>query len=67
MRTTLDLDDDLMIELLRRLPGRSKTSAIEQAIAGYLDRHAVTELVQLAGTLDLNDASTELRALDRSS
>lgn len=32
MRTTLDIDDDLLDALLSRHPGTSKTQAIEDAI-----------------------------------
>lgn len=67
MRTTLDLDDELMSELQRRLPGVSKTSAVEQAIAAFLDRHAVDQLTRLAGTLEIDDVSAELRGRDRMS
>lgn len=67
MRTTLDLDDELMAELRRRLPGVSKTSAVEQAIAAFLDRHTVDRLTRLAGTLEIEDVSAELRARDRMS
>lgn len=66
MRTTLDLDDDLVRELLARLPGRSKTSAIETAIETFLERHSIAGLIELAGTLDIDDVSAELRARDRS-
>lgn len=67
MRTTLNLDDELLGELLRRLPGVSKTSAIETAIATFLERHTVEAITRLAGTMDLQDVSGELRALDRTS
>lgn len=67
VRTTLDLDDELMGELLSRLPGVSKTSAIEQAIAAFLDRHTVAKLTALAGTMEVEDVSAELRSRDRTS
>lgn len=67
MRTTLDLDDDLMTELLQRLPGVSKTSAVERAITAFLDRHTVEQLTRLAGTMEIEDVSSELRARDRTS
>lgn len=67
VRTTLDLDDELMGELLSRLPGVSKTSAIEQAITAFLDRHTVAKLTALAGTMEVEDVSAELRSRDRTS
>jgi hypothetical protein len=65
MRTTLDIDDDLMATLLARLPGRSKTDAIEHAIGAFLAGDAVDRLKMLAGTMEIEDVSRELRQLDR--
>jgi hypothetical protein len=65
IRTTLDIDDDLMTTLLDRLPGRSKTDAIEHAIERFLADDAVARLRGLAGTMEIEDVSHELRELDR--
>lgn len=67
MRTTLDLDDDLMAALLARHPGVSKTDAIERAVREYLSIDAATRLRQLGGTMELEDRSAELRSGDRHS
>jgi Arc/MetJ family transcription regulator len=66
IRTTLDIDDDLMATLLARLPGRSKTEAIEFAIGSFLSSDAVGRLKSLAGTLEIEDLSRQLRRVDRS-
>ncbi|HLG73263.1 MAG TPA: type II toxin-antitoxin system VapB family antitoxin [Chloroflexota bacterium] len=65
MRTTLDLDDALVKTLLERYPGRSKTEAIEEALRQHLETDAVRRLMDLAGTLDVEDLSGTLRAADR--
>ncbi len=65
IRTTLDIDDDLMRTLLDRLPGRSKTDAIEHAIEVFLADDAVDRLKSLADTMEIEDLSHELRMLDR--
>jgi hypothetical protein len=54
-----------MATLLARLPGRSKTSAIEHAVAAFLAGDAVDRLRALAGTMEVEDLSQELRRLDR--
>ena len=54
-----------MTTLLDRLPGRSKTEAIEHAISAFLATTAVDRLKALAGTLEIEDVSTELRRVDR--
>jgi hypothetical protein len=64
IRTTLDINDELITTLLARLPGRSKTDAIEHAIEAFLANDSVERLKQLAGTMDVEDLSHELRRLD---
>lgn len=65
MRTTLDLDDRLLDALMSRMPGASKTEAIEEAVRSYLADDAASRLRALAGNLDIEDVSAELRAVDR--
>jgi Arc/MetJ family transcription regulator len=65
MRTTLDLNDDLMAALMRRHPGATKTRAVEQAIASHLRTDALAKLRDLARRIDIEDASSELRKIDR--
>ena len=65
MRTTLEIDDDLMTALLARHPGVSKREAVEQAIRSYLQSDAISRIRALAGTLDIEDVSEELRRIDR--
>lgn len=65
MRTTLDLDDGLMEALLARFPGVSKTKAIEEALRRYLARESAEALRRMAGRVEIEDVSAELRRLDR--
>jgi Arc/MetJ family transcription regulator len=65
MRTTLDLDDELLAALLARHPGASKKEAVERAIREYLADDAVSRLRALAGSFPIEDVSLELRARDR--
>lgn len=67
MRTTLDLDDRLLAALTARLPGVSKTDAIQRAVRFYLTHDAADQLRQLAGTLEIEDISGHLRRTDRTS
>lgn len=65
MRTTLDLDDALMVRLLRRFPGEPKTRAVERAIEAYLLDQAYREILELEGAFpDIVDTSDEGDALD---
>lgn len=67
MRTTLDLDDVLLAALRARLPGVSKTEAIQRAVRFYLIHDAADQLRQLSGTLDIEDVSARMRRRDRRS
>lgn len=67
MRTTLDLDDALLAALIARYPGVSKTEAIQRAVRFFLTHDAVEQLRQLAGTVDVEDVSEQLRRADRRS
>ncbi len=67
MRTTLDIDDALMEALLNRMPGVSKTAAIERALETFLSNDATTRLRGLAGKLEIEDVSATLRRQDRTS
>jgi hypothetical protein len=67
MRTTLDIDDELMRSLMARHPGESKTRAVESAISEHLRRGAVEWVLENAGQFEIEDVSAELRAIDRHS
>ena len=49
MRTTLDLDDDLVREALRETGARSKTDVIEMGLRALLERAARQRLKALYG------------------
>ena len=61
----MDLDDELMAVLLARYPGASKTEAVEKAIREYLSMDAAARALALAGRLDVDDVSSEMRRRDR--
>ena len=65
MRTTLDIDDELLHSLLARHPSASKREAVERAIRDYLARDAASRTRALAGRVDVQDLSADLRAADR--
>ena len=65
MRMTLDLDEHLMSSPTACHPGESKTKAVEAAIADHVRRGAVDWLLENAGSIEIDDVSTEMRAIDR--
>lgn len=59
MRTTLDLDDELIDALMARHPDETKTKAVESAIEGYLCRDAIEWVIGRAGTFEIEDVSQD--------
>jgi Arc/MetJ family transcription regulator len=51
MRTTLDLDGDLLAEALRATGLSTKTAVIEEGLRALVERAARKRLIALAGTL----------------
>lgn len=50
MRTTLDLDEDLMRKALQETGARSKTEVIEMGLRSLLEREARRRLKELFGS-----------------
>jgi hypothetical protein len=65
VRTTLELDDDLVNALVTVYPGLSRTEAIETAIREHLRTSAAKQLRERAGSFHVEDTSQELRSVDR--
>ena len=49
MRTTIDLDDELLADALEAFPNRTKTDVLELGLQSLLRRLAAHEIVQLQG------------------
>jgi Arc/MetJ family transcription regulator len=43
MRTTLDLDDDLMAEAMRLCPGKTKSAIIHEALTMFVAHHTALQ------------------------
>lgn len=54
MRTTINVNDELMNALMKRTGARTKTQAIVTAIREYLKRTAVEDLISLSGNIDID-------------
>jgi Arc/MetJ family transcription regulator len=67
MRTTLDLDEALVQELLKTTEAKTKTEAIHLAIAELIRRRKLEKLKNLSGKIhiDLNWRKREQAELER--
>jgi hypothetical protein len=64
MRTTLELSNHLIKELMAVEKWASKTQAIETAIEDFVRRRRLDNLISARGRLKVNDVSTEMRKLE---
>ncbi len=54
MRTTLNLDEDLVHELMKATRAKTKTDAIHQAITDMIRRRKLEKLKSLSGKIRIN-------------
>ena len=64
MRTTLDVDKDLLDEVTSLTGEKSKGKAVSKALREYVRRKRIQELRDMAGTIDLVDNWYELRHME---
>lgn len=65
MRTTLDVDPDLLDAVVETTGERSKTKAVSKALEEYVRRTKIAELRAMAGRIHLDDTRQEQREADR--
>ena len=65
MRTTLDVDPDLLDAVVETTGERSKTRAVNKALKEYVRRAKIGELRAMAGKFPLYDTREEQRTADR--
>jgi hypothetical protein len=53
MRTTLNINDDVMDALLKRTKSKTKTKAVEVAIREYLEKKSIEDLIALSGNIHI--------------
>ena len=54
MRTTLDIDEKLLEDVVKISGEKSKSKAVNKAMEEYLRRHNLNKLLDLQGKLDLD-------------
>lgn len=64
MRTTLDIDERLLREVIERTGEKSRSRAVNKALQAYLQSEAARDIVRLAGQIDLMDDREERRRMD---
>jgi len=54
MRTTINIQDDLMDALLVRTKAKTKTKAVELAIKDYIEKKSIEDLISLSGKINID-------------
>lgn len=64
MRTTVTIPDELLEDLMRFSEARTRTDAVNRAVAEWVRRRRVDEIRSLRGKLSFDIGVEEIRALD---
>ena len=54
MRTTINIQDDLMNRLLAGTKSKTKTKAVEIAIKDYIEKKSIEDLLSLSGKIHID-------------
>ena len=54
MRTTINIQDDLMEALLAQTKAKTKTKAIELSIKEYIEKKSIENIVALSGKINID-------------
>ena len=54
MRTTINIQDDLMEALLAQTKAKTKTKAIELSIREYIEKKPIENIVALSGKINID-------------
>ena len=64
MRTTVDIEEGLLEDLVKLTGEKSKSKALNRALEEYIRRKRIDELWGMAGKMDLIDNWYELRHME---
>jgi len=64
MRTTIDLDRSLLDEVVKHTGEKSLSKAVNHALEDYVRREKIERLIELAGTIEVDDNWREMEELE---
>lgn len=65
MRTTINIDDQLLDQIMALTSARSKTEAVRRALTDYIRFKHKDQLLAMRGTIEFSDDWRDLRDLER--
>jgi len=66
MRTTLNIDEAMLFEVMELTGQKNRSEAIRAALTAYLQQQRKNKLLALRGKVDIEDNWQQLRALEPS-
>ena len=64
MRTTLNIDDELLEQVMQFTESSNRSEAVRIALKSYIRQQEIRQMQAMRGTIDIDDTWRELRALD---
>ncbi|MCD6256582.1 type II toxin-antitoxin system VapB family antitoxin [Candidatus Aerophobetes bacterium] len=64
MRTTLDIDDKLLADVVKITGEKSKSKAVNKALEEYIQKIKVQQLKELSGKVKMVDTWKNLRKME---
>jgi Arc/MetJ family transcription regulator len=65
MRTTIDIDEELMKKVVKDTGEKSKSRAVNKVLEEYMRRRAIEDIRAMVGKIQIDDLREEQRAADR--
>ena len=64
MRTTLNIDDDLLDQVMQYTESSNRSEAVRRALKAYIRQQELQQARAMRGTIEIDETWRELRALD---
>ena len=65
MRTTLNIDDEILAEVIKATGEKSKSKAVNMALGRYVRQKKIENLLSMAGNMEIDDTSVEQAKVDK--
>jgi metal-responsive CopG/Arc/MetJ family transcriptional regulator len=66
MRTTLNIDDNIMEKVMSYTGQKNRSEAVRQALSSFIKEQKKKQILELRGQVNIEDDWRELRKLDTS-
>ena len=66
MRTTLNIDDNIMDKVMFYTDQKNRSEAVRQALSSFIKEQKKKKILELRGQVEIEDDWRELRDLDKS-